>query len=62
VLRHREGWLVNQKRTERPYRLKGLNLRRNRPRRRNAVVTRGPSVAATRKDERWSVDFMHDQQ
>ena len=24
-------------------------------------MTRGPSVAATRKDERWSMDFMHDQ-
>ena len=61
VLLRREGWLVNHKRTERLYRLEGLNLRRNRPRRRKAVVTRGPSVAATRKDERWSMDFMHDQ-
>jgi hypothetical protein len=25
------------------------------------VVTRGPLIAATRRDERWSVDFMHDQ-
>ena len=61
VLLRREGWLVNHKRTERLYRLEGLNLRRNRPRRRKAVVTRGPSVAATRKDERWSMDFMYDQ-
>jgi putative transposase len=61
VLLRREGWLVNHKRTERLYRLEGLNLRRNRPRRRKSVVTRGPSVAATRKDERWSMDFMHDQ-
>ena len=61
VLLRREGWLVNHKRTERLYRLEGLNLRRTRPRRRKAVVTRGPSVAATRKDERWSMDFMHDQ-
>jgi len=61
VLLRREGWLVNHKRTERLYRMEGLNLRRNRPRRRKAVVTRGPSVAATRKDERWSMDFMHDQ-
>ncbi len=61
VLLRREGWLVNHKRTERLFRLEGLNLRRNRPRRRKAVVTRGPSVAAMRKDERWSMDFMHDQ-
>ena len=61
VLLRREGWLVNHKRTERLYRLEGLNLRRIRPRRRKSVVTRGPSVAATRKDERWSMDFMHDQ-
>ena len=42
VLLRREGWPVNHKRTERLYRMEGLNLRRNRPRRRKAVVTRGP--------------------
>jgi putative transposase len=36
-------------------------LRRNRPRRRKAVVKRGPSIAPMRGDERWSMDFMHDQ-
>ncbi len=61
MLPRREGWLVNHKWTERLYRLEGLNLRRNRPWRRKSVVTRGPSVAPTRKDERWSMDFMHDQ-
>jgi putative transposase len=61
VLLRREGWPVNHKRTERLYRLEGLNLRRNRPRRRKSAVTRGPSVAATRKDERWSMLFCHDQ-
>ncbi len=25
------------------------------------MLTRGPSVVPTRRDERWSVDFMHDQ-
>lgn len=39
----------------------GLNLRRNRARRRKSVVTRGPSVVPMRRDERWSSDFMHDQ-
>ena len=33
-LLRREGWLVNHKRTERLYRMEGLNVRRNRPRRR----------------------------
>lgn len=61
VLLRREGWLVNHKRTERLYRMEGLNLRRNRPHRRNAVVNRGPSGVPTRRDERWSMDFMHDQ-
>jgi putative transposase len=61
VLLRQEGWLVNHKRTEQLYRMEGLNLRRNRPRRRKAVVTHGPSVAATRRDERWSMDLMHDQ-
>ncbi len=61
VLLRSEGWLVNHKRTERLYRLEGRNLRRTRPRRRKAVVTRGPSVAATRKGERWSMLFYHEQ-
>jgi putative transposase len=51
VLLRREGWPVNHKRTERLYRLEGLNLRRHRPRRRKAVVTRGPAPAPTRRDE-----------
>ena len=45
VLLRREGWLVNHRRTERLYRLEGVNLRRTRSRRRKAVVMRGPSVA-----------------
>ncbi len=61
VLLRREGWPVNHKRTQRLYRLEGLNLRRNPPRRRNSVVTRGPVVMPTCRDERWSMDFMHDQ-
>ncbi len=59
ALLRREVWLVNHKRTQRLYRLEGLNLSRIRPRRRKDVVTRGSLVAATRKDERWSMDFMH---
>jgi putative transposase len=61
VLRRREGWLVNHKRTARLCRLEGLNLRRNRPRRRKSVVTRGPVVVPTCRDERWGMLFCHDQ-
>jgi putative transposase len=61
VLLRREGWLVDHKRTQLLYRMEGLNLRRKRPRRRKSVVTRGPSVAPTRKYELWGMDFMHDQ-
>jgi putative transposase len=60
VLLRREDWLVNHKRTERLYRQNGLNLRRDRPRRRKSVVTRGPVVVPTRRDERLSMNFMHD--
>ncbi len=53
LLLRREGWLISHKRTERLYRLEGLILRRNRPRRRKAV--------ATRNDDRWSMLFCHHQ-
>ena len=51
-LLRREGWLVNHKGTERLYRMGGLILRRNRPCRRKVVVTHGPAVMPTRRDER----------
>jgi len=41
--------------------MEGLNLRRICPRRRKAVLTRGPTAVPTRRDERWSMDLMHDQ-
>ena len=61
VLLQREGWHVNHKRIRRLYRLEGLNVRRKRPRRRKSIVTRSEAVKATRRDERWSMDFMADQ-
>ena len=61
VLLQREGWHVNHKRIRRLYRLEGLNLRCKTPRRRKSIVTRSESVKATRRDERWSMDFMADQ-
>ena len=56
----REGWLVNRKRIYRLYLEEGLQLRRRR-RKRFAVHLRVPLPKASRRDERWAMDFMHDQ-
>jgi putative transposase len=61
VLLVREGWLANHKRTEPPVSPGTPDFEQIRPRHRKAVVTRGPLIAATRKDERWSMGFMYNQ-
>lgn len=58
VLR-REGWKVNKKRVYRIYRAAGLIVRR-RGRRKLRVVRAAPTMAVTRPNERWSMDFVHD--
>lgn len=56
----REELVINKKRTERIYyREQQLSLRR-RKRRRKAHHTRREVQKATRPDERWAMDFMHD--
>jgi putative transposase len=60
VMLRREGTHVNAKRVYRLYRTAGLGLRRQRPRRRKSAVTRGPRVVATRPNQIWSMDFVHD--
>jgi len=55
-----QGVRVNHKHVQRLYRLAGLGLHRRRPRRRRAAVVRGPRIAATRPNQVWSVDFVHD--
>jgi putative transposase len=60
VMLVREGFRVGQRRVRRLYRLDGLAVRRRR-RKRLGVVTRVPLVAATAANERWSMDFVHDQ-
>jgi putative transposase len=60
VLLRREGWRVNAKRTYRLYREEGLGLRRKRPKRRRSAMARQVRAAATRPNERWSMDFMSD--
>ncbi len=54
------GFAVGQRRVRRVYALAGLSVRRRR-RKRLKVVVRRPRVAATQPNERWSMDFVHDQ-
>lgn len=55
----REGLVVNHKRTERIYRQQGLAITRRR-RCKRAAGTRIVLPAASRPNERWSMDFMQD--
>jgi len=55
-----EGLVVNHKRTERVYREEGLSLRRKR-RKKLPAVARVPLPQAAGPNQRWSMDFIHDQ-
>src|SRR5262245_17445147 len=55
-----EGLVINHKRTERLYREEGLSLRRNR-RRNLPAAARVPLSMPQGPNERWSMDFIHDQ-
>jgi len=57
VLLRREGWRVNAKRVYRLYGLEGLEVR-TKPRKKLASRVRVPLPAATRPNERWSMDFV----
>ena len=57
VLLKREGWRVNAKRIYRLYDEEGLTVRTT-PRKRLASRPRVPMPAATRPNERWSMDFV----
>ncbi len=61
VLLRREGWVVNEKRVYRWYRLEGLQIRMRVRRRKHMCLHRGPVAQARRTHERWSMDFVHDQ-
>ena len=61
VLLRREGWLINQKRTRRIYRELGLQLRNKTPKRRVRAKLREDRKDATRPNETWAMDFVHDQ-
>jgi putative transposase len=60
VLLLRDGWRVNIKRVRRLYRIEGLQLRLRTRRRKRASLHRSVPPAASRADERWSMDFVHD--
>jgi len=55
----REGWKVNHKRVERLYREENLALRRKK-RGRRIVRERKPLPVASKPNERWAMDFVHD--
>jgi putative transposase len=55
-----EGLVINHKRTERIYREEGLSLRRKR-RRKLPALARVPLPRPDLPNQRWSMDFIHDQ-
>jgi transposase InsO family protein len=60
ILLRREGVMINRKKTQRIYREEGLAVRRQRSRRR-AVGTSAPAPVLALPNQRWSLDFVHDQ-
>ena len=60
VLLRREGLMINRKKTQRLYREEGLTVRRRKGRKR-AVGARAPAPVPTLPNQRWSLDFVHDQ-
>ena len=57
----REGWPINEKKTRRIYRELGLQLRNKTPKRRVKAKLREDRRPATRSNETWAMDFVHDQ-
>ncbi|MCP1838428.1 hypothetical protein J2R78_001395 [Bradyrhizobium sp. USDA 4538] len=61
VLLGREGWRHGQNKTRRIYRELGLQLRNKTPKRRVKAKLRDDRRPATRSNETWAMDFVHDQ-
>jgi putative transposase len=61
VLLGHEGWTVNHKRVHRLYRGFGLQLRHKTSKRRVKAKLREDRRPATRTNETWAMDFVHDQ-
>jgi transposase InsO family protein len=60
ILLRRDGVTINRKKTQRIYREEGLTVRRRKGRRR-AVGARAPGPVLALPNQRWSLDFVHDQ-
>lgn len=61
VLLRREGWRHGQNKTRCIYRELGLQLRNKAPKRRVKAKLRDDRRPATRANEIWAMDFVHDQ-
>ena len=61
VMLRRDGWRINQKKTRRVYRELSLQLRDKTPKRRVKTKLREDRCNATRPNETWAMDFVHDQ-
>jgi putative transposase len=61
VLLVREGWTINMKRTRRLYNELELQLRNKTPKRRVKAKLRDDRTEATRCNQTWAMDFVHDQ-
>ena len=61
VLLRREGCCHGQNKTRRIYRELGLQLRNKTPKRRVKAKLRDDRRPATRSNETWAMDFLHDQ-
>jgi putative transposase len=57
----RDGWSHGQNKTRRIYRELGLQLRNKTPKRRVKAKLREDRRPATRANETWAMDFVHDQ-
>ncbi len=60
ILLRRDGIAINRKKTQRLYSEEGLTVRRRKGRRR-AVGARAPALMLALPNQRWSLDFVHDQ-
>lgn len=61
VLLRRDGWVLGQNKTRRIYRELGLQLRNKTPKRRVKAKLRDDRKIASRPNETWAMDFVHDQ-
>ncbi len=60
ILLRRAGIAINRKKTQRLYREEGLTVRRRKGRKR-PVGARAPAPVIALPNQRWSLDFVHDQ-